>query len=213
MNTGVAPGNDFFQYANGVWDKNTQIPADKSRYGMFNVLDDLSKERTRTIIEEQAKNPNSRIGAAYASFMNEAAVEAKGLAPLDPWLNQVRALNSKADLAALYAKGDEIGISSPFRMYIGQDDKDPNQYILGMIQGGLGMPDRDYYLSKDAKLVYTWAKYLTHLTNVLTLAGEQNAAAARLFHELNERRLDETAAAAMLEGDSHGGRRRGAAQR
>ncbi len=177
MDTSVAPGNDFYQYANGTWDKNTQIPADKSRYGMFNVLDDLSKERTRTIIEEQSKDPNSKIGAAYASFMNEAAIEAKGLAPLGPWLNQVRSLKSKAGLAALYAKGDEIGISSPFRMYIGQDDKSPDQYILGMIQGGIGMPDRDYYLSKDPKLADTRAKYLQHLTNVLSLAGEKNAGA------------------------------------
>ncbi|MCL6678539.1 M13 family peptidase [Sphingomonas sp. RG327] len=175
--TTAVPGNDFFRYANGTWDKTTEIPADKSRYGMFNVLDDLSKERTRKIIEEQAKDPNSKIGAAYASFMNEAAVEAKGLAPIQPWLDEVRGLKSKAGLAELYAKGDEIGVSSPFRMYVGQDDKDPNQYILGMIQGGIGMPDRDYYLSTDPKQVDTKAKYLQHLTNVLTLAGEANAAA------------------------------------
>ncbi len=173
----VAPGNDFFGYASGTWAKNTEIPADKSRYGMFNVLDDLSKERTRTIIEEQAKAPNSRIGAAYESFMNEAAVEAKGLAPLEPWLNEIRGVDSKAQLDQLYAKADEIGISGPFRMYVGQDEKSPDVYAITMLQGGLGMPDRDYYLSKDPKLVDTRAKYLEHLTNVLTLAGEKNAAA------------------------------------
>ena len=94
MDKSVAPGNDFYEYANGTWDKTTQIPADKSRYGMFNVLDDLSKTRTREIIEEQAKSPTSNIGNAYKSFMNEAAVEAKGLSPLEPWLDQVRALKS-----------------------------------------------------------------------------------------------------------------------
>ncbi|MGE5563742.1 MAG: M13 family metallopeptidase [Bacillota bacterium] len=177
MDKSVAPGNDFFEYANGTWAKNTPIPEDKARYGMFNVLDDLSKERTRQIIDEQAKDPNSKIGNAYLSFMDEATVESKGLAPLEPWLNQVRSVASKAALAKLYAEGDEIGISAPFRMFVGQDDKSPENYALTMIQGGIGMPDRDYYLSKDPKLADTRAKYLQHLTNVLNLAGEKNAAA------------------------------------
>jgi putative endopeptidase len=177
MDQSVAAGDDFFEFANGTWAKKTEIPADKARYGMFNVLDDLSRERTRTIIEEQAKDPNSKIGNAYASFMDEAAIESKGLAPLEPWLSQVRAVKSKAALPKLYADADELGIGGPFRMFVGQDDKAPDQYTLNMIQGGIGMPDRDYYLSKDAKLVDTRAKYLEHLTNVLTLAGEKNAAA------------------------------------
>src|SRR6476646_149775 len=107
MDRNVRPGDDFFDFANGTWIANNQIPADKSRYGMFNVLDDLSRERTRTIIEEQAKDPNSRIGNAYASFMDEAAVESKGLTPLNPWLDQIRGVKSKADLARIYAQGDE----------------------------------------------------------------------------------------------------------
>ena len=177
MNTNVKAGDDFFGYASGTWDQTTQIPSDKARYGMFNVLDDLSKTRTRGIIEEQAKDPNSKIGAAYNSFMNDGAIEAKGLAPLEPWLNEIRAIKGKSSLGGLYAKADQIGISGPFRMFVGQDDKAPENYILNLLQGGLGMPDRDYYLSTDPKLVDTRAKYLTHLTNVLTLAGEANAAA------------------------------------
>ena len=177
MNPNVKAGDDFFGYASGTWDQTTQIPSDKARYGMFNVLDDLSKTRTREIIEGQAKDPNSKIGAAYNSFMNEGAIEAKGLAPLEPWLNEIRAIKGKSSLGGLYAKADQIGISGPFRMFVGQDDKAPENYILNLLQGGLGMPDRDYYLSADPKLVDTRAKYLTHLTNVLTLAGEANAAA------------------------------------
>ena len=176
MDRNVAPGDDFFTYANGTWVKNTPIPPDKARYGMFNVLDDLSRERTRTIIEEQAKDANSKIGNAYASFMDEAAIESKGLTPLNPWLSKVRGLKSKAGLAALYAEAEENGVSVPFRMFVAQDRKAPDQYILQMSQGGIGMPDRDYYLSTDPKLVETRAKYLQHLTNVLTLAGEKNAA-------------------------------------
>jgi putative endopeptidase len=176
MDTSIAPGNNFYQYANGTWAKTTQLPADKSNYGMFSVLDDLSRERTRGLIEEQSKDPNSRIGAAYASYMDEAAVEAKGLAPFEPWLGEVRQLRSKSDLAALYAKAKTLGIGTPFASGIGQDDKAPDQYIVGLYQSGLGMPDRDYYLSKDPKLAETKAKYLQHLTNMLTLAGEPNAA-------------------------------------
>jgi putative endopeptidase len=177
MDRSVAPGDNFYQFANGTWAKTTPIPADKSNYGSFNCLDDLSRERTRTIIEEQAKDPNSRIGATYASFMDAAAVEAKGLTPFEPWLGQVRELKAKSRLADLYAEADRLGIGIPFNMFIGQDRKASDQYALNVLQGGLGMPDRDYYLSKDAKLVETKAKYLQHLTNMLSLAGEANAAA------------------------------------
>jgi putative endopeptidase len=177
MDRSVAPGDNFYLFANGTWAKNTPIPADKSNYGMFTVLDDLSRERTRQIIEEQAKDPNSRIGAAYASFMDEAAIDAKGLAPFEPWLGQIRAAKTKQDLAPLYADADRLGIGIPYGMFIGQDRKASDQYALNVLQGGLGMPDRDYYLSKDPKLAETKAKYLQHLTNMLTLAGEANAAA------------------------------------
>lgn len=177
MDPSVQPGNNFYAFANGTWAKNTPIPADKSNYGMFTVLDDLSKQRTRQIIEEQAKDPNSRIGAAYASFMDQAAIESKGLAPFEPWLNQVRSVDSKDDLPTIYAEASKIGVSTPFATYVGQDDKNPDQYILSMYQAGIGMPDRDYYLSKDPKIAETRAKYVQHLTNVLTLSGEKNAAA------------------------------------
>ena len=177
MDKSVAPGDDFFEYANGLWAKNTPIPPDKARYGMFNVLDDLSKERTRTIIEDQSKDSNSKIGNAFASFMDEATIEAKGLTPFEPWLNEVRAIKSKKDLPKLYSDADRLGINTPFPMFVGQDRKASDQYALNVIQGGLGMPDRDYYLSSDPKLVETRAKYLQHLTNMLTLAGESNAAA------------------------------------
>jgi putative endopeptidase len=141
MDRSVAPGDDFFTYANGSWVKNTPMPADKATYGMFNALDDLSKERTRGIIEEQTKDPNSRIGNAYLSFMDTAGIEAKGLAPFEPWLNEVRKTQSKAALPALYAAADRLGISTPYRMFVGQDRKASDRYALNVSQGGLGMPD------------------------------------------------------------------------
>ena len=177
MDSTVAPGENFYQYANGTWAKNTPIPADKSNYGMFTKLDDLSRDRTRGLIEDAAKDPKSRIGAVYASFMDEAALEAKGLSGLNPWFEQIRAVRSVSELPKIYAAASRLGVGTPFGGFVGQDDKQPDQYILSMYQSGLGMPDREYYLSKDAKQVETKAKYLAHLTNMLTLAGEKNAAA------------------------------------
>ena len=177
MDKSVAPGDSFYKYANGAWDVRTPIPADKSNYGMFVALDDLSRERTKTLIEEASRDPNSRIGTVYNSFMDEAAIEARGLAPIEPWLSKVRSLRSKSALAELYAEADRMGVNTPFVMFVGQDRKASDRYALNVIQGGLGMPDRDYYLKQDAKLAETRAKYLQHLNNVLNLAGEKNAPA------------------------------------
>ena len=175
MDRSVTPGNDFYDFANGTWAKNTPIPGDKSQYGSFNILEDLSRERTRGIIEEEAKDPNSRIGAVYGSFMDTAAIEAKGLAPFKPWTDRIGSVDSKAGLAGLYAEADRLGIAGPFSEYVDQDDKAPDRYTLVMSQAGLGMPDRDYYLSKDAKLAETRASYVAHLSKMLALAGAANA--------------------------------------
>ncbi len=177
MDAAIAPGDDFYNYANGTWAKNTPIPSDKSNYGSFNLLDDLSKQRTHDILEEARNDPNSKIGTAYAAYLDTAAIDAKGLAPIQPWLDQIKAARTKADLTALYAQADRNGVRGLFGTYVGQDDKNPEAYALNLGQGGIGMPDRDYYLSKDAKLVETKAAYEKHLANVLTLAGEPNAAA------------------------------------
>ena len=177
MDTTVLPGNDFYQYANGTWARNTPIPPDKSNYGMFTMLDDLSKRRTREIIEEQAKQPNSDIGTAYTTFLDTASIEAKGLAPIQPWLNDIRSLSSKAAYPELLARADRMSVSVPFPAFVNLDDKQNDQYILNMVQGGLGMPDRDYYLKDDAKIRETRAQYLDFLTKMLAHAGEANAAA------------------------------------
>ncbi len=177
MDRSVQPGDNFYMFANGTWARNTPIPADKSNYGMFTRLDDLSKERTRAIIEEAARDPNSKIGNAYNSFLDTAAIEAKGLAPIQPWLGEIKGLSGRAGYAALAAKAGRYGIGIPFGLYVGQDDKTPDRYVTQMFQGGIGMPDRDYYLDQSDRMKGVRAKYLAHLTNVLNLAGEANAAA------------------------------------
>ncbi len=176
MDRSVMPGDDFYAFANGTWARNTPIPDDKSNYGMFTALDDLSKKRTREILEAAKDDPASKIGRAFASYLDEAAVEAKGMAPIKPWLDEIRALNSKAGYAALAAKANRMGVNTMVGAYVGQDDRDPDSYIPFIFQGGLGMPDRDFYLGSSDRFVKIRAAYLKHLENVLSLAGETNAA-------------------------------------
>ncbi|MEH3121224.1 MAG: M13 family metallopeptidase [Sphingomonas phyllosphaerae] len=176
MDRSVQPGDDFYGFANGTWAKNTTIPADESNYGAFNVLQDLSRERTRAILEGAKSDPRSKIGAAYAAFLDTNAIENAGLKPIQPWLAKIRKVD-KAGYPALLAEADRNGVDIPFGLYVGQDDKDPDTYAVNLMQNGLGMPDRDYYLSTDAKLMQTKAAYQAHLAKLLTLAGEPNGEA------------------------------------
>ncbi|HKX89593.1 MAG TPA: M13-type metalloendopeptidase [Sphingopyxis sp.] len=186
MDKSVQPGDDFYGYANGTWAKNTQIPADKSNYGMFTALADLSQKRTQEILEAAKADTNSMIGRAYSSYLDAAAVEAKGLAPIQPWLAKIRAVD-KAGLARLLAEADRSGIQHFFGGYVGQDDKNPDVYIYTMFQGGIGMPDRDFYLKDNERNTKLQAAYLKHVENVLTLAGEKDAAArARAIYDFEK---------------------------
>jgi len=177
MDASVKPGDDFYEYANGTWLKNTPIPADKSNYGAFTVLDELSQKRTREILDGAKTDPNSKIGVAYATYLDSAAVEAKGLAPIKPWLAEIGAVKDLKAYAALSGKAARAGVRGPFRFYVGQDDKDPETYILSMMQGGLGLPDRDYYLDQGEKMAAIRTAYVAHLEQMLTLLGEPNAKA------------------------------------
>lgn len=176
MDRSVKAGDDFYGFANGTWARNTPIPDDESNYGAFNVLQDLSRERTRGILESARGDARSQIGRAYATYLDTAAIERAGLAPIQPWLTKIKRVD-KAGYPALLAEADRNGVDIPFGLYVGQDDKDPDTYVVNLYQGGLGMPDRDYYLSTDPKLAQTKAAYQTHLAKMLTLAGEPDAAA------------------------------------
>ncbi|PJG48270.1 peptidase M13 [Sphingobium sp. LB126] len=177
MDKSVKPGDDFYDYANGTWAKNTPIPADKSNYGAFNTLDDLSRERTKAILDAAQADPDSKIGNAYASYLDAATVEKKGLAPAKPWLAKIKAVKDKASYAKLAAEAARAGIDGPFGFYVNQDDKDPETYILVLHQSGLGLPDRDFYLEPDAKMAAIRTAYVGHLEKMLTLAGEADAKA------------------------------------
>jgi putative endopeptidase len=179
MDRSVLPGNDYYEFANGTWAKKTAIPADESNYGAFSVLADLSRERTRGILEAAKADSGSKIGTAYATYLDTSAIDAKGLAPIKPWLDTIEALDGKAGYPALLAEAARNGVDGPFGVFVGQDDKNPEFYALSLYQSGLGMPDRDYYLNpkNDAKLAEAKAAYQQHIVRMFTLAGMDNTAA------------------------------------
>ncbi len=184
IESSVRPQDDFFEYLNGKWLKTTEIPADKSSWGSFMELRENTLPQLRGIIEKTASsNPAAgtdaqRIGDFYASFMDEARLEQLGATPLKAELDKIAALKDKSELPALLANLGKIGVGVPFDYGIHQDNKDSTKYVADIGQGGLGMPDRDYYLkADDAKLAATKAKYLTHVEKMLSMAGDKNAGA------------------------------------
>jgi predicted metalloendopeptidase len=185
----VRPQNDFFAYLNGKWLQTVQIPADQASWGSFDQLYEDSLAQLRGIIEQTAakggaagtdeqRDDARRIGDFYASFMDEARLEQLGIAPLKPELDRIAALKDKAELPALLAHLGKIGVNLPFDFGIHQDNKDSTKYVADVQQGGLAMPDRDYYLkADDAKLLDAKAKYQQYVEKMLGMAGDQNAAA------------------------------------
>jgi predicted metalloendopeptidase len=185
IDASVRPQDDFFVNLNGKWLANTEIPADKSSWGSFEKLDDDTKPQLRAIIEAAAADKNKaagsdaqRIGDFFASYMDEARLEQLGLAPLKAELDRVAALRDKKQIPALIAHFNRYGVTAPYGFGIHQDNKDSTRYVADLVQSGLSLPDRDYYLKKtDKKMADTLAKYQWHVTRMLTLAGNANAAA------------------------------------
>lgn len=199
MNTSVAPGDDFNTYTNGGWMKATPIPADKAEYGIFSLLADKTREQTRSLIEEAVKagpaaSPDARkIADFYSSYMDEAAIEAKGVTPLKPQFDAIASITDRhalarmlggqlrADVDPLNATNFETG--NLFGVFVSQGLKDPSHNVPYLLQGGLGLPDRDYYLSKSPLLAGLRSKYQAHIVATFKLAGfaDPDVRAARVF--------------------------------
>jgi putative endopeptidase len=174
------PGDSFYEYANGLWDARTTIPLDRSRFGLFDLLADRTQDQLRAIIEDAARSrasPDSdagKIGALYTSFMDEARIETLGPSPIASDLAAIRDAKSKPDLAVLMGRSKRGFGASLFFVGIGPDAKDPNRNTLSASQGGLGLPDRDYYLRdsfKDKK-----DKYREYIARLLDMVGWTDAA-------------------------------------
>ena len=175
MDKSVAPADDFYLYANGKWAAATAIPADKSNYGMFTALDDLSKDRVKIVLEAEKDRKGSKAGDVYASYLDTATVEKLGMKPVQPWLKKVRGVKTKAAFEKLLPEAARNGVGALFGGYVGQDDKNPDVYIFQISQGGTGLPDRDMYLVENDKFEAVRKAYREYLGKMLMLAGEQNA--------------------------------------
>lgn len=184
MNTNIHPGDDFFEYVNGTWLKNTEIPADQSRYGSFNILRDNAEDDVRAIIEDasaanatQGSN-EQKVGDLYKSYLDMETRNTLGLSPLSARMANIDAISDLNDLSTYFAAAGKYSYSTPFALYISVDAKIPTQYSLHIYQTGLGLPDRDFYFNDDEKSVDIRSKYLVHVEKMLTLAQIENAAAA-----------------------------------
>jgi putative endopeptidase len=185
MDSSVKPCANFYQYATGGWTRANPVPADKSRWGGFEVLEERNRAVLQSILQEVSARTDwpsgsteQKVGDFYASGMNEAAIESAGTAPLAPWLAKVDAIASSADLAVVMGQLRAAGLPGGFAFSVTQDPKESTRYIGSLGQGGLGLPDRDYYTRDDPKSKDIRGQYVAHVARMLELAGESPAAAA-----------------------------------
>ena len=187
MDRAVAPGVDFFAYANGAWLKRTTIPPDRASYGTGAVVTELTQKRTVELIRNAARTSTSagselrKVGDYYASFMDEAAIEAAGTRPLAAKFGRIAAIADRKDLAralgsTLRADVDPLNNTNLytddlFGLWVAQDLNDPERYVPFLLQGGLDMPDRDYYLDPSPKMAELRTQFQAHIVAVLTLTG------------------------------------------
>jgi len=186
MDTSVKPGDDFFLYADGNWIKQTEIPPEYSRWGAFNELIERNNDALHTIAEKASQTQvdpklapeTQKVGDYYASGMDEQAIEAMRTKPLQEKLNRIDMIKDRQDVLAEIAHLHSIGVNAFFNFGAGQDAKDSTRDIAQAVQGGLGMPDRDYYTKQDPDMKGKREKYIAHVTKMLTLLGEPAGKAA-----------------------------------
>ena len=175
---------DFFQFANGTWLKNTQIPASESRWGTFNMLADNNNATLRQILENAAKKKSAAgtdaqmIGDMYSSCMDEAAIDRAGARPIEPHFKQIEKIKTSSDVIEQAAALHNMGIPAMFNFGAGPDLKNSGMVIINASQGGLTLPNRDYYVNTDAKSVETRLKFTEYMTNIFKLLGDSPETAA-----------------------------------
>ena len=191
MDHSVKPGDDFFAYANGTWLKHTEIPADRSNYGTSSILLDLTDRRVADLIQETSKgdapagSEARKIGDYYASFMDSTVIDAAGVKPLQPTLDSIAAIDDRKGLAhflgtTLRADVDALNNTNFYTenllgLWVAQDLEDPTHYSPFLLQGGLGMPDRSYYVDTSAAMAAIRDKYQQHVAAMLGLAKVPDA--------------------------------------
>ena len=178
MDLAVNPGDDFYSYANGAWIKKTTIPEDKSRYGSFDILQEENNAVLKEIFEKAASKKNApagsswqKVGDFFKAGMNTENVELKGIDPIRPELELIDKIADTNELQQLIAQLHASRISPLFNIYAAQDRKNTTEIIVNLSQGGLGLPDRDYYTSEDKRSTEIRNAYQQHLKQVFNLLG------------------------------------------
>lgn len=182
MDKSVKPGDDFFRYTVGTWLKYAKIPDDRTFTGIDLTIDDTLKPRLRKLVEEAAAaraaqgTVQQRIGDFFASYMDEAAINAKGLKPVQAYLDAYDAMNTRAELAMQLGNAMHMGIETPVSGYVDIDAKKPNRYLFRFWQSGLSFSDRDYYIKDTPEFKTLLTQFRAHVERMLKLAGVKNAA-------------------------------------
>ena len=189
MDRSVAPGNDFYEFANGGWMKSTEIPPDRSAYGSFTIIDEEVNRRLRELLEGGEPATASMAGRFYAGYMDEAAIEKRGLEPVKRELDEIAKVGDRTALARvlgsqLRADVDALNRTNfhtdrIFGLWAAPDFAHPERYVGYLLQGGLGMPDRDNYRKTDDKSRELQSKYRAHIGAVLATAKVPDAEAPR----------------------------------
>lgn len=176
MNTSVKPGDDFFAYASGTWYENYELPADKVRFGAFSALRDKSEEQVKAIIDDlmtkTSLTPEEQmVHDFYKAYMDVDSINAKGVAPIADVLTEINAVDNRQKLTKLFGNAWLYGTETPIGGGLWYNRLDPNEYQVSIGVGGLGLPDRDYYLSDEARFVDIRKAYLAHIEKMLTFVG------------------------------------------
>jgi putative endopeptidase len=183
MDTTVDPSQDFFLYANGGWIKKNPIPSDQGAWGIGNLVVEENLKRLREISENAAKakgakgSNEQKIGDFWATAMDSAKIEQLALKPLQPYLDKINAITDANSLIRTSAELKKIGSSTLFSDYITQDDKNSDQMILRLNQGGIGLPEREYYFKDDSATVNIRNQYVGYIANTLSMAGDDSVSA------------------------------------
>ena len=175
----VKPGDDFFMYASGTWYENYELPADKTRFGAFNALADRSEEQVKQIIDDIMASDNltaeeQLVHDYYTAYMDTETINAKGITPINPTLTDIGNLSSVKELTEFFGESWLTGASAPLYGGLWYNRLDPNEYQLSVGVGGLGLPDRDYYLNDSERFSNIRDAYVKHIAEMLTFAEVEN---------------------------------------
>jgi putative endopeptidase len=180
MDASVSPGSDFFKYACGRWIKENPIPASERGWGIANLVNEETYRQRLSICQDAAKSKaakgtnEQKIGDYWATGMDSVAVDKQGIEPLKPWLAQISNVHTRTEMLGLIAKLQTIGVNAAYGMFVGQDERNSSKYVVHLYQGGLHMPDRDYYFGADEDTKRVREEYGKHLVAMFKLLGEDS---------------------------------------